>query len=440
MELTCATSDELVPLHIVKTIRERLSTRAADTSAPEFLARVREAVRLLEAGEDLPPPLLAVVYHSVHLITFTPKEGWNATVNSFLQGARKYGWVEAELLKGRAGVQDCRVPRFAQPVEGTRLVAYLHTADNVMRPAWPAVKKLLEGKSEDEIRITAYGDVKRNWMNTFGAYDEERHVRRWGQFPGDATVYEVCDPAGSKPWVLMWLLVDAAQRVWIAQEWPCPRWEIPGVGWPGEWAVPSEHEKRNGDAGPAQKLRLFWNRARYTRQVWEGRRRLVQKLKEAGVEWRGRFVEKELTWQKQAEWRLEGRFAMPQESWMDSRFAATKTETQDKEVVTLLEAMWGEEHAIDFLPAPGDRLCEGDQFIQEALADEVMGLPRLMVNEECENTRFMFRTYALPEYREHTAATDEACKDFRDPVAYCLLKDPRYVPAGGRGRREAFGY
>lgn len=438
MELTCATSDELVPVQTVKTIRERLATRAADTATPEFLARIRKAQRMLERGEPLPVALLGALYHSVHLITFTPKEGWSPTVSSFLQGAVKYGWVESELLKGKPGVMDVRVPRFAQPVERTRLVAYLHTSDNVMKPGYAAVKEMLVGKSENEIRLVAHGDVDKSWMSTFSDYDEAYHVRRWKDWPTDATVYEICDPAGAKPWVIVWLMVDAAGRRWYTQEWPCPSWEIEGHGFPGPWAEPSETGKHNGDPGPGQRLRLKrWNRARYTRLVWEGRKRILQKLAEHGVKWQGRFVKRDLTWKERDSWKLEGPFVQVEESWMDSRFAATKTENEDKEVVTLLEAMWDEENAIDFRPAPGDRLVEGDQLIQEALADEVLGLPKLIVNEECENLRFMFSTYSVPEFREKTTATDEACKDFRDPVAYAELKGPEHVgnvqmTSGGR--------
>jgi hypothetical protein len=32
----------------------------------------------------------------------------------------------------------------------------------------------------------------------------------------------------------------------------------------------------------------------------------------------------------------------------------------------------------------------------------------------------------LPAYRETTSAKDEACKDFRDPIAYYLLSRPEY--------------
>lgn len=438
MELTCATSDELVPVNIVKTIRERLATRAADTATPEFLARIRKAKAMLERGEPLPVPLLGAIYHSTHLITFTPKEGWSPTVSSFLQGARKYGWVDSELLKNKPGVVDPRVPRFAQPVERTRLVTYLHTSDNVMRPAWPAVRAMLVDKSETEIRLTAHGDVDKSWMSTFSDYEEGYHVKGWKDWPTDATVYEICDPAGAKPWVIVWLMVDPAGRRWYTQEWPSPKWEIEGHGFPGPWAEPSETGKHNGDPGPAQRLRLKrWNRARYTRLIWEGRQRILKKLKEHGVEWQGRFVEKTLHWKNRDTWTLEGSFVHVEESWMDSRFASTKTENEDKEVVTLLEAMWGEENAIDFRPAPGDRLVEGDQLIQEALADEIMGLPKLIVNEECENLRFMFATYSLPEHRDTTKASDEACKDFRDPPAYAELKNPQYVEdvelvSGGR--------
>lgn len=121
-ELSCAVSDELIPKATCMTVKERLLSRAADTRRPEFLARIRRAVEMLEAGEDLPGPLLAAIYHGVHLIGFTPKEGYSPTVQEFLDGAVMLEEVEADLLPLKNGRKQ-KVPRFKQPKKATRLAA-----------------------------------------------------------------------------------------------------------------------------------------------------------------------------------------------------------------------------------------------------------------------------------------------------------------------------
>ena len=50
-------------------------------------------------------------------------------------------------------------------------------------------------------------------------------------------------------------------------------------------------------------------------------------------------------------------------------------------------------------------------------------MPGLIVNRECENTRFTLATYTLPEFRETTKAWDEACKEFRDNLVFILASD-----------------
>lgn len=441
-ELTCAMSDELVPITVVKTVNERLSTRAADTAKPEFLARIRDAKQRLERGEALPLALLGAIYHSVHLISFTPKEGWNSTVSSFLDGARKYAHVEAELLKGVGGVQDARVPRFAQPVETTRLVAYLHTKDNVMKPAYPAVAKMLEGKSEREIRITAYGDVDKNWKTSF-SYKPERHIIPWEQIGKAGTIHEVSDPAPGKPWVIKWYLVDKLGRKRVVQEWPCPKWEIPGVGFPGMWAVPSEHDKINGDPGPAQLLRLHWDWSTYTRLIWLGRKRLAETLRQHDPKGEGfRLARKLLTWKEKPEWDLDGEFVLPLRSFMDKHFATAPTVNRGKEM-TILEAMHMEENKISFVEASAGSVASGVQFVNSALCKDIFGQPELGCVPECENTQFGWATFTLPEFRDDTRSTDEASKDFPDADRYYLASNPRYVEQprlDWSGSQSAAGY
>ena len=435
LELTCATSDELVPLTIVKTVRERLSTRAMDTARPEFLARIEKAKAMLERGESLPAPLLGALYHGVHLITFTPKEGWNETVNSFLAGARKYGWVEAELLKGVPGVKDARVPRFAQSVERGRLVAYLHTSDNVMRPSYGAVAAQLEGKSEQEIRITAYGDVDRDWQSLF-LVDPERHFRKETEMPAHGLVAVVADPAPAKPWAIKWYVVDPMNRTWVVQEWPCESWQIPGFGYPGAWAVPSESGRINGDPGPAQKLRLGWS-CDWDKMHWLiylGTQRLARRLRAVhGEKCSVKMETKHLRWggdarrgmMARADLEMEGEMVVPEVWLMDSRFAGSPSATKGDMPTTVLEQVLDCENAPDWEPATGRATDEGYILLGNAFGTVVAGLPQLVCLEECTNTQFAWQVWTpgLPK--------DEACKDMLDPDRYLIEHDVEFHEPGG---------
>lgn len=453
-ELTCATSDELIPPKVLKLVYDRLLTRAEDTARPEFMRRMLAAKAILERGEALPLPLLGAIYHGWHIISFTPKEGWTATCSSFLQGAVKYShydprpWVQIAMQKAVAAQPTpelqrekateleqkpwtlgsiTQVPRFAQPGDALKLVAYLPTFANQFKGNWPGAVEGNQNRSNEDILITLFGDVDKNWQSEFSGYDEKRHVREWKDFPRDGTIYEVGDPAGAKPNAFAWLLADGCGRHWLLQEWPCTSWEIEGHGKPGLWAVPSENENRNGDKGPAQKMRLKgWNRSRYTRLMWEGRKRILEKMAETGEPWRGRIFSKELTWKERADWKLAGPFVEVEWSKMDRRYSSNKTE-RDQEVMSILEAWNLEENAIGWDEAPTDRIAIGDDLIRNALEDEIEGMAGLIVNTECVNARFTLATYTLPEYSERTKAWDEACKESRDLLAMYLESSPEHV-------------
>lgn len=441
LELTCATSDELVPLTIVKTIRERLSTRATDTAKPEFLARIRKALDMLERGEPLPTPLLGAIYHGCHLITFTPKEGWNATINSFLNKAKKYGRVPAPLLENVSGCKDKTVPRFAQPQERWRLVAYLHTSDNVMRSSYEAVAAQLEGKSEQEIRVVAYGDVDKDWQSEFSAaYDSDLHGCDWKDFPRTGTIYEVFDPAGAKPWAMGWYLVDELDRIWMLQEWPCESIPV-NDSLPGPWAVDSVADRLNGDEGSAYKLRLAWSISRWNLQIWEGRVRILAMLAKSGEAWRGETVKHKLVLPngQPAE---EQSFLCVERSIIDSRFAGTRIDSpKGGEQVTVLDRMFDDANPILCEPAQGVMMDEGNMLIADKLSARVLGdQVALRINRECTNTHYMLLNYTLPVFRETTQRKDEACKEWRDLLAYLLLARPEYIdPTPRRQTGITFG-
>lgn len=452
-EITCCTWDEKIPPNLVKLIDDRLLTRAADTRDPKFMERMLEAEAILARGDKLPLPLLGAIYHGWQLGSFTPKLGWSASCATFLLNARKYGWYDPrpmvqvamqqavdamptpELREAKLKELEAKpwtlgtvtqVPRFAQPMDERRLVAYLPTYANKFKGNWPGAVQSMQGQSDEQIRITLFGDVDKDWTSQF-PYHREKHVQDWDVVPRVGTIFEYVDPAPRKAWVIKWFLVDAVGRKWVLQEWPCPSWEIEGHGLPGPWALPSETDKRNGDAGPAQSLRLGWDYSHYTRLIWQGRQRLAKAFEGSrGGRFQGALERRSLTWAGRDSWKLDGEFVMPAETRLDKRFASAPTVAMGR-AMTILDALLLEDNAPDWQASFSPSIEAGNLMIEAAMASDLMGMPGLMCLRECENTQFTWATYTVPEFKTDTTATDEACKDFRDPDAYFLASEPEHL-------------
>lgn len=407
-ELTCAVSDELVPKSFCDTVRERLLSRAEDTAKPAFLARIRQAIALLEAGEPVPGPLLAAIYHGVHLIGFTPKEGYSTTAADFLDGAHITESVDAELLAWKNGKPQ-RVPRFQQPKKGTRLVAYLHTYDNKFKGNWPAMKEGLRGMPENYIRIIAYGDVSSGYATRYPRFNDEMHVVKRDQLPRKGSWWHIVDPAGDRNWFMVWALVCPLGNKYLVREWPQEGTIIPDMGDPGAWAVTSEHGKRNGDAGPGQEGR-GWGFERYKREI-------LRVEAEIGHWWGGRAGE-------DGQW-IGGPPIKIDARKMDSRLGGASTPTHGG-FTTIIESM--ADIGMYFDPASGAPHKDGDEAVQNALdygLNDATGAQKrasLFVLDECKALLFMFKNYGDP-----AKPRDEACKDPRDCVCYFLLDDPFYI-------------
>lgn len=450
-ELTCSTCDELVPPKVVKLIDDRLQTRAGDTRDPRFLARIEKAVQLLEAGKPLPLPLLGAIYHGWNLISFTPKEGWTPSCAMFLQGSREYDLydptpmaasameeaIAAQLTPERREAQRAKLeakpwtlggvkdlPRFAQPADERKLVAFLPTYANVFKGNWPGAVQSVQGQSREEIEVKLFGVVRRNITSLLG-YNAERHCHPESALPPAGTIYEVADPAPKKPWVIKWYLVDAAGRKRVVQEWPCETWEIELHGFPGPWATASESDRINGDPGPAQRLQLERGWDDYTRRVWLGRKRLAERLRAVhGAKLEVATETRVLEWSEHPSWKLEGEFVKVAASWMDGRFASLPTVSKGGTNSTAIEEMIDAENGIEWDRADGGSVEDGVLMMQAAMSSEVLGIPELSAQDECTNTLFAWNTFSFPEHGDSTRKSDEACKDFIDPDRYLLLKDP----------------
>ncbi len=466
-ELTMALTDERVPPNLWKLIDDRLLTRAADTRRPEFQARMLDAMHRLERGEWLPPPLLGAVFHGWLLNGYTPKFGWAGMVKVLLGKARKYGWIDPRPMVQQAMQQAIdamatperrqqkadeltrkpwtlgtitRVPRFAQPQNERALVAYLPTYVNRFKGNWPGAVESVQGRPDEEIGTTLFGDVKKDVTSLF-MIDPERHYRKEHELPMAATIGIVADPAPAKPWAIKWVAVDALGRHRVLQEWPCEKWEIPDYGLPGPWAVPSESDRMNGDPGPAQKLRMGWS-CDWDKMHWLiylGNIRLAKRLRAVhGDKCQITLKTMHLQWQglapgsiSRSDLELKAEMVMPSVWLMDSRFAAAPSATKGNQPTTIIEQMLECENAPPWQVATGRATDEGYSLLGNAFGTDVAGIPKLTCQDECTNTQFAWEVWTP------NGPKDEACKDMLDPDRYWIEQDVEFegniqLTSGGR--------
>ena len=112
------------------------------------------------------------------------------------------------------------------------------------------------------------------------------------------------------------------------------------------------------------------------------------------------------------------------ERFMDSRFANVKN-LENARPQTLLEK-FADIH-LDFLPTPGNDIDEGVEMITDALSYDTekpvdfFNMPKLLISEECENILFALQTWTGQD------GQTGACKDWIDLLRYALLADLHYV-------------
>lgn len=347
-------ADELVPLDWLETMRYRLVTRGG-----------------------------------ILIVTFTPVQGYNATVRDYLSGAKTLEELPAPLLADADGKVPS-VPRIQQPVRQGARILYFHTSENPWS-GYVHLAKTLAGATRVEILCRAYGVPTKAIANRFPKFGKA-HVIRGDQVPTVGTRYHFVDPCSGRNWLMGWVLVDARGHHFVYREWPCAKRYIEGVGYPGAWAEP-DGRKLDGKRGPAQQPFGF------------------------GLQ---RYKSEILALEKDEEI-FERR--------MDSRFGAAPTLAKENPT-TLIEQM--EELDLSFLPTAGDTIDEGVELINTLLdydpakPVDATNEPKLYVSEECENF-----IYSLHEW---TGADGQrgACKDPVDLLRYMALGDLQDVGPGGK--------
>lgn len=440
-KLTCANSDELVDGDMAKTVRQRMIPKAIVTSQRWFLDAIEEIVTMLEAGREISAMQMGLLYTSVHLVGFTPIDGYSPFVADKLDNAVVTEEEEASVIvpmemqvpvcfacvkvRDGAGNEDPRrkkvlilpirgmdgkiigcekVPVFKQGTKATDIIAYLPTHSN----PWTNVDgKLadLEGANKEYVRMTYFGDVSKNWATAFpkfrAAMLPQGHVFDDPDMPKEGSWYHFADFAESRNNFMAWVMADPQDRLWIPWEWPMEGDYIPEEDWgdPGAWAVTSKHGKRDGDPGPASPDKGL-GLAAYKREIDR--------------------VEAELGTLYDA----DKRPVVVEQRQGDTRLGNNPTRTVEGSTSIIDEFT---EVDIWFDSWSGKSISEGNKLINDALSwdtSKPMGprnSPKLFVHKRCKAILFALQNFSGVDGKHG------ACKDPRDVVAAAILAKLQYL-------------
>jgi hypothetical protein len=353
--------------------------------------------------------------NGIMIITFTPELGWNETFGYFYKGAQALEEAEAPLLPKYDAEGRCtgykRVPRVMQCADPAARILFFHTSDNPFGN-YSGLVQQLQGKSEEEVLIRAYGLCTKAHTAAFPMFNRKAHVISEREFReieeenGNAERYHLVDPCDGRNWFMGWVLCPESDQWIIYREWPS--WGhktayIEGVGFPGPWATTGN--AADGVRGGGQKIFGF-SLERYVEEILQ---------KEGGETIKARYI--------------------------DSRYA-TSPRTDTGRITSLIEQIG--EVGLDFLTmVPGKGRIIGLEkndgsidLINSALYYDVecalgkfnaklgrLNVPQLRVVETCPNV-----IYAL----EHFTGQDGqkgACKDPIDVLRGVFLSSVNYVGA-----------
>lgn len=183
------------------------------------------------------------------ILSFTTIQGWSALVADILGKTRTLRKRAAPLL----GNREIPVAQESVNRPGTRIY-YLWTDDNPFIPH--ETTKRMMGRPEAEILAVAYGIPTRSATTKFPQFNKQVHVLKdeklpWNlpqDDPGFArkesfTLYQSIDPAGSKPWYIIWAAVARDGTIIVYRDWPDIAY--------GNWGEPSSDQE--GTKGEAMK-------------------------------------------------------------------------------------------------------------------------------------------------------------------------------------------
>ena len=332
-------------------------------------------------------------YHGRIVLTFTTLQGWTDLVSGLLRGAEtvesrysEYLGMDLPVEQVSANWEDCRIH-------------YFWSEDN---PFFDS-RELRRAYSKQPLEVRQarlYGVPTKVFQNKFPKFNPHLNVVKTKELPwvkdADAKVtrYMICDPAGSKPWVMIWVAVDEHDRWWVYREWPDST--------AGAWALPhcNNQGKPIGKPGPGQ------------RSLGYGYKDYADLIED-----------------------LEGEEEMF-ERLVDPRFGKATVRTAQGETDMIREMM---NFDVVMRPAPGLDIEHGLQKLNDLLSwDDVEPVsetnrPGFYVTEDCENV-----IYAMMEYSG--SSREEACKDWVDCLRYGAVSPLVHVTSGELAVAGGGGY
>lgn len=412
-------TDENVPLAWVEAITDRLRSRAQlSLNYSEEFTKVMEQKRA-EPWMKFPPNLVSKLYMGVHIVMFTPKFGWTATVQAFMKDSVTLKEVDAELLptKDEAGNPTGfeRVPRELDCKLKRRAAFFMHPTDNPHAGNYESFKAERDTMTRETILWKVYGVATRKSSILFPKFSIPTHVRKESMLPKEGTWYHIVDPCPGRNMVMGWYKINPLGQIFVAREFPQEDDYIAGVGYPGPWAI--EGQKLDGDKGPAQTTWGLGMQAYL--EIIETIERDLHRIEGGSNE--------------------GGRIFIPEGNRiMDSRSGNTPTLEHDSAETLILK--FGK-LGLDFTPSgKASGAKDGDTKVEEStdLVSDLLDYdtekiardpetgaitflgksPNLYVNERCTNHIFSFSTWTNADGQKG------ACKDFMDLVRYLAMADP----------------
>ena len=322
--------------------------------------------------------LRLATFNAKLLVSFTPKDGETETVKNYRNRART---IESKLVSEGLSASR-RVPYYQENETMNAGICYFHSKDN----PWSGYQTLLEqcvAKNDDNYTLTAlYGVPTKTISTKFPRFQPELNVLKHSvieeKLKEGVTRYMIVDPAGSKPWFMTWIAVDATNTWYVYREWP----DV-GHGW---WA-----EEKNGKwaNGEACRQKLGYGVRDYAELI------------------------KELEANEKMFMRL-----------IDPRMGAAKYSAENGGQSDYISDL--EKHDIFVVPAPGIEEEPGIQAIQDKLAYDIKkpidgnNRPRFYISDRCEQT-----IAALQEY--DGSSREHPWKDPIDCLRYAAVYSIDYV-------------
>lgn len=300
-----------------------------------------------------------------------------------------------------------RTPRFGVCRGGEAAVIWFYGRDNPYGTPSEVITKAAANKnSVKQIRCRVYGMAEQIKGRIFPEFKREKHVVKESEVPKDVFRIMVLDPAPERNWTVSWYAYHAATKVlYKYREWP-GNYDIPGVGVPGPWAVPSDRKNgiNDGDKGEGTEMFGF----AYLNYKFEWAR--LERWKDY-LEWlkTGHYEsEKCEDLEEIGEWsEMSGAEEAMEFRVIDSR-AGSQSKISMTSNATLFEDV--SKLAEGFQPASGERIEVGVNVLHNMFATS-----KYKIVDTCKNTIFAYETYCGVDGQKG------AVKDWIDQDRYAVL-------------------